>query len=108
MPRRTGRNHSLPITRRAGDSEISRVFEKQQRYALKLRTSTVAQRIAALEKLKAAVNRYADQICAAGFADFRKPEPLGRLSRPQDHRAPGGVGRRRILSRLEGLLDSHG
>ena len=62
------------------DSEISRVFAKQQRFALELRTSTAAQRIATLKKLKAAINHYADEICAAGFADFRKPEPEARLT----------------------------
>ena len=65
---------------RGEDSEISRVFAKQQRCALELRASTATQRIAALKKLKAAINHYADEICAAGFADFSKPEPEARLT----------------------------
>ncbi len=53
--------------------EIRRVFEQQRRTALGLRESTVAERIARIKKLKAAVLAHRQHIIEAGFNDFGKP-----------------------------------
>ena len=49
------------------------VFERQRATALRLRTSTAAERIETLKRLRAAVIAYSDTWCKAGWADFRKP-----------------------------------
>ena len=49
------------------------VFERQRAAALRLRTSTAAERIEKLKRLRAAVIAYTDTWCKAGWADFRKP-----------------------------------
>ena len=49
------------------------VFERQRATALRLRTSTAAERIEKLKRLRAAVIAYTDTWCKAGWADFRKP-----------------------------------
>lgn len=54
-------------------AEIQRVFDSQRETALRLRTSTLDERLAKIKKLKAAVLARRDEIIAAGAADFRKP-----------------------------------
>lgn len=49
------------------------VFERQRLTALRLRTSTAAERIAKLKRLREALIAYTDQWCKAGWEDFRKP-----------------------------------
>lgn len=56
------------------------VFAAQQAHALRLRESTVEERIARLERLRDAVERYRDEVCEACYADFRKPAPEARLA----------------------------
>ena len=56
------------------EGEIKRVFEKQKAYALKLRTSTAAERIAKLKKLRDAVLARQEDIYKACYADSKKPE----------------------------------
>ncbi|GAC1628448.1 MAG: aldehyde dehydrogenase family protein [Nevskia sp.] len=57
----------------ASEAEIRRVFEAQRATALKLRTSTIPERLAKIKKLKAAVLAHSADIIQAGEADFRKP-----------------------------------
>jgi aldehyde dehydrogenase (NAD+) len=59
---------------------LNRVFRAQKAHALSLRESTAGQRIARLERLRAAVEARADEVCAACHADFQKPEPEARLA----------------------------
>jgi aldehyde dehydrogenase (NAD+) len=59
---------------------LNRVFRAQKAHALSLRESTAGQRIARLERLRAAVEARAGEVCAACHADFRKPEPEARLA----------------------------
>lgn len=54
-------------------SRMREVFERQRETALRLRTSTAAQRIAKLKKLRDAVFGRVDEWYAAGHADFKKP-----------------------------------
>ncbi len=54
-------------------SRMREVFERQRDKALELRTSTAAQRIAKLKKLRDAVFGRVDEWYAAGHADFKKP-----------------------------------
>jgi len=61
-------------------AEYRAVFCAQQAHALRLRESTVEERIARLERLRAAVERRQEEVCAACFADFRKPAPEVRLA----------------------------
>jgi len=53
-------------------TEINRVFELQRATALKLRTSTPAQRIARLQKLRAALLEHWDAILQAADKDFQR------------------------------------
>lgn len=55
------------------DAEIRRVFERQRATALQWRRSTVAERLARIRKLKAAVLAHREEFIKAGEADFRKP-----------------------------------
>ncbi len=57
----------------AADAAIRRAFEAQRATALRLRTSTVAERLAKIKKLKAAVLAHREDFIKAGEADFRKP-----------------------------------
>ena len=68
------------VVENAATSEVQRIFDKQKAHALELRTSTAAQRIATLQKLKATVLKHNDDICAAGYADFRKSGPEVELT----------------------------
>ncbi len=52
---------------------IADVFERQRATALRLRTSTAAERIEKLKRLRDAVIAYTDTWCKAGWADFGKP-----------------------------------
>jgi aldehyde dehydrogenase (NAD+) len=52
---------------------IQRIFTAQMDTAIRLRQSTTAERLAKIKKLKEAVLAHADDIIAAGFADFGKP-----------------------------------
>lgn len=55
------------------DAEIRRIFEAQRATALRLRTSTAAERIAKIRKLRDALMARRDELIAAGYADFKKP-----------------------------------
>ncbi len=55
-------------------ADMQRVFDKQKAYALTLRNSTPAERIAKLKKLRDTVVARSDEIYKACYADFRKPE----------------------------------
>ena len=57
----------------AADAAIRCAFEAQRAMALRLRTSTVAERLAKIKKLKAAVLAHREDFIKAGEADFRKP-----------------------------------
>lgn len=57
------------------EEAIQRVFEKQRKRAIELRTTTAETRIEKIEKLRDAVLAHRDEIYAACAADFRKPEP---------------------------------
>ena len=54
-------------------ARFDEVFERQRATALRLRTSTAAERIEKLKRLRAAVIAYTDIWCKAGWADYRKP-----------------------------------
>jgi aldehyde dehydrogenase (NAD+) len=53
--------------------EMRRVFERQRETALRLRTSTAAERIEKIRRLRDAIRAHTADIHAAGAADFRKP-----------------------------------
>ena len=55
------------------EAEIRKVFESQRATALRLRTSTLDERLAKIRKLKAAMLAHRDELIAAGAADFKKP-----------------------------------
>ena len=55
-------------------ADIDRVFTAQQAYALELRKSTAEERIAKIKKLLEAVENRREDIYAACYADFKKPE----------------------------------
>lgn len=63
----------LPGQPQAIDAEIARVFELQRETALRLRSSTAAQRIARIRRLKDAVLANSEAFYAAAEQDFRKP-----------------------------------
>jgi aldehyde dehydrogenase (NAD+) len=54
-------------------TDISAAFEGQRDAALRLRTSTAAERKAKIERLRDALLAHKDEVIAAGWADFRKP-----------------------------------
>jgi aldehyde dehydrogenase (NAD+) len=54
-------------------TDISAAFEGQRDAALRLRTSTAAERKAKIERLRDALLAHKDDVIAAGWADFRKP-----------------------------------
>ncbi len=56
-----------------GHAHILEVFERQRETAIRLRTSTVAERLAKIKKLKQAVLDYTQEWYAAAAADYRKP-----------------------------------
>ncbi|NNM52302.1 MAG: aldehyde dehydrogenase family protein [Pseudomonadales bacterium] len=57
----------------ADTSELRRIFADQEPTALRWRESTYAERRARIERLKATVLAYRQDIIEAGFADFGKP-----------------------------------
>jgi aldehyde dehydrogenase (NAD+) len=63
---------SLPAAP-AQDSEIRRVFELQAGSAQRLRASTVAQRIARLQRLREVLLAHRAEVVEAGTRDFRRP-----------------------------------
>ena len=67
-------NNALsPTLQTAELSAMQRTFTAQANTAIQLRQSIAAERIAKIKKLKAALLTHADDIIAAGFADFGKP-----------------------------------
>jgi len=64
----------------AAGSTIPDIFRRQQQTAILLRTSTVAERIAKLKKLEAAVLAHRDAIYRALHQDLRKPEAEADLA----------------------------
>ena len=56
-------------------TRIERIFAHQGDTALRLRLSTIEERLARLKKLRAVVQRRREDLKAAGWADFRKPGP---------------------------------
>ena len=57
----------------ASEADIRRVFDRQRDTALRLRTSTHAERLAKITRLRDAVLAHRDAIRAAALKDFRKP-----------------------------------
>jgi aldehyde dehydrogenase (NAD+) len=55
------------------EADIQRVFERQRETAIRLRTSTLDERLAKIKKLKAAVLAHSADLIKAGDADFKKP-----------------------------------
>jgi aldehyde dehydrogenase (NAD+) len=55
-------------------AEIERVFAKQRSHALRLRTSTAAERVAKIKRLKKMLLDRAEDLYKACYEDFRKPE----------------------------------
>lgn len=64
-----------PRFENAANAEMKRVFAKQQETALKWRTSTAAERIARLDRLRDAILKYEDAIKQSCAEDFGKPGP---------------------------------
>lgn len=64
----------------ASESLIKDVFTRQQQTAIRLRTSTAAQRIAKLKALEAALLKYKDALYRALAADLHKPEAESDLA----------------------------
>ena len=65
--------NNLPGTGNPPQTRIRDIFESHRETALRLRTSTAAERIAKLKRLKDAMFANQDAIREAGHADFRKP-----------------------------------
>jgi aldehyde dehydrogenase (NAD+) len=57
----------------ASEADIRRVFDRQRDTALRLRTSTCAERLAKITRLRDALLANRDAIRAAALKDFRKP-----------------------------------
>lgn len=57
----------------ASEAEIRRIFERQRETALRLRSSTAAERIAKIMKLHDAVMARRPEFYEAAYKDFRKP-----------------------------------
>lgn len=68
-------NEADPRFENAAIADMKRVFAKQQETALKWRTSTVAERIERLDKLRDALLKYEDAIKQSCAEDFGKPGP---------------------------------
>ncbi|MDI3258137.1 MAG: aldehyde dehydrogenase family protein [Sinobacteraceae bacterium] len=64
---------TAPIPMTAQEDEIRRVFALQESAALRLRTSTVEQRIARLKRLREVLLQHSDAVIEAGIRDFRRP-----------------------------------
>ena len=64
----------MTTTPEATPAELARVFALQQAHQWDVKASTAAERKAKLQKLKDAVEAYADRIVAAVREDTRKPE----------------------------------
>jgi len=62
------------------DSTIAAVFRRQQQFAMTLRTSTAAERVAKLKRLEAAVNKFRPALYQALAADLRKPQAEADLT----------------------------
>jgi len=65
---------SVAGSARESHARITEVFERQRAMALKLRTSTFAERIAKIKKLRDAVIASTEALYEAGYADFKKPK----------------------------------
>ena len=65
-------NYSPPGLFPDAESDIQRVFDLQRDSALRLRTSTVAERIAKLKRFRAAVMAHSEAIIDAGAKDFSR------------------------------------
>ena len=64
----------LPLaSQQATEAEVRRVFDKQRDTALRLRTSTAAERIAKIMKLHDAVMAHRPDFYEAAYKDFKKP-----------------------------------
>lgn len=63
----------LPGAESAAISDIRRVFDAQRETALRLRTSTAAERIAKLKRLKEALLANTEALYEAAWQDFKKP-----------------------------------
>ncbi len=57
----------------AYEDEIQRIFDLHRAAALRLRTSTVAQRIAKLKRLRTVLLEHRQAVVEAGMKDFRRP-----------------------------------
>ncbi len=55
------------------EADIHRVFDGQRATALRLRTSTLEERLDKIKKLKKALLAHREELLAAGYADFKKP-----------------------------------
>lgn len=72
LDRDTPDRNTLPDTE-TQRAEIERVFAKQQAHALRLRTSTAAERVAKIKRLKKMMLDRTEDLYKACYADFRKP-----------------------------------
>ena len=63
----------LPGASQAQFADIHRIFERQRDTALRLRTSTAAERIAKLKRLKDVLLAHTEALYEAGYKDFKKP-----------------------------------
>lgn len=70
----------MNVTTRIGSAAIGDVFTLQRATALRLRTSTAAERIAKLKRLKAAILAHRKQIHRALMEDLHKPEAETNLA----------------------------
>jgi aldehyde dehydrogenase (NAD+) len=61
------------VAQQGVEAEIQRVFERQRETALRLRSSTKAERKAKIIKLRDAVIAHSEEFIQAGYADFKKP-----------------------------------
>jgi aldehyde dehydrogenase (NAD+) len=65
-------NLSIPAAQ-PGTDQMRTAFDRQRETALRLRSSTAEERIGKIKRLRDAVLAHANEIYAAGHADFRKP-----------------------------------
>jgi aldehyde dehydrogenase (NAD+) len=61
------------LVAQASETEIQRLFERQRESAMRLRTSSHAERIAKVTKLRDALLAHRQELIDAGYQDFKKP-----------------------------------
>ena len=66
--------HNVPSQKPIAASNIQAVFDSQLATALRLRSSTAAQRIEKIRRLRDAVLAHTNDLYTAAYADFKKPQ----------------------------------